>query len=73
MLSAFCEELRDKKINLYLTGLNGPIRDQFHKVGLTTRFNHLFFYSSLEAALNAIEGKAPTEIEQNIAKQRNNA
>jgi SulP family sulfate permease len=73
MLSAFCEELGDKKINLYLTGLNGPIRDQFHKVGLTTRFNHLFFYSSLEAALNAIEGKAPTEIEQNIAKQRNNA
>ncbi|MCH1518341.1 MAG: sulfate permease [Flavobacteriaceae bacterium] len=73
MLSAFCEELRDKKINLYLTGLNGPIRDQFHKVGLTTRFNHFFFYSSLEAALNAIEGKAPTEIEQNIAKQRNNA
>ena len=73
MLSAFCEELRDKKINLYLTGLNGPIRDQFHKVGLTTRFNNLFFYSSLEAALNAIEGKAPTEIEQNIAKQRNNA
>ena len=73
MLSAFCEELRGKKINLYLTGLNGPIRDQFHKVGLTTRFNHLFFYSSLEAALNAIEGKAPTEIEQNIAKQRNNA
>ncbi len=73
MLSRFCEELNEKKINLYMTGLNGPIRDLFYKVGLTIRFNHLFFYSSLEAALNAIEGKAPTEIEQNIAKQRNNA
>jgi len=72
MLSLLFEELKENGTNLYWTGLSGPIRDQFHNLGLLSRFNNLFVYSSLEAALNAIEGKAPSEIEKSIATQRNN-
>ena len=72
MLSLLFEELKENGINLYWTGLSGPIRDQFHNLGVLSRFNNLFVYSSLEAALNAIEGKAPSEIEKSIATQRNN-
>ncbi|MEJ6624985.1 MAG: sulfate permease [Flavobacteriaceae bacterium] len=72
MLSLLFEELKENGTNLYWTGLSGPIRDQFHNLGVLSRFNNLFVYSSLEAALNAIEGKAPSEIEKSIATQRNN-
>ena len=72
MLSLLFEELKENGTNLYWTGLSGPIRDQFHSLGVLSRFNNLFVYSSLEAALNAIEGKAPSEIEKSIATQRNN-
>ena len=72
MLSLLFEELKENGINLYWTGLSGPIRDQFHNLGVLSRFNNLFVYSSLEAALNSIEGKAPSEIEKSIATQRNN-
>lgn len=72
MLSLLFEELKENGTNLYWTGLSGPIRDQFHNLGVLSRFNNLFVCSSLEAALNAIEGKAPSEIEKSIATQRNN-
>ena len=72
MLSLLFEELKENGTNLYWTGLSGPIRDQFHSLGVLSRLNNLFVYSSLEAALNAIEGKAPSEIEKSIATQRNN-
>ena len=72
MLSLLFEELKENGTNLYWTGLSGPIRDQFHNLGVLSRFNNLFVYSSLEAALNSIEGKAPSEIEKSIATQRNN-
>ncbi|MDB2702444.1 sulfate permease [Flavobacteriaceae bacterium] len=72
MLSLLSDELKENTTNLYWTGLSGPIRDQFYGVGLLGDFPHVFAYSSLEAALNAIEGKAPSEIEKSIATQRNN-
>ena len=72
MLSFFIEELHQKKINIYWTGLIGPLRDQFHKVGFLDQFDALFIFSSLEAAINAIQGTAPTAIEKTIASQRNN-
>lgn len=72
MLSLLSDELKENTTNLYWTGLSGPIRDQFYSVGLLGDYTHVFAYSSLEAALNAIEGKAPSEIEKSIATQRNN-
>ena len=72
MLSLLFEELKENGTNLYWTGLSGPIRDQFHNLDVLGRFNNLFVYSSLEAALNTIEGKAPSEIEKSIATQSNN-
>ena len=72
MLSLLSDELKENTTNLYWTGLSGPIRDQFYSVGLLGDYTRVFAYSSLEAALNAIEGKAPSEIEKSIATQRNN-
>ena len=72
MLSLFMEELHQKQINIYWTGLIGPLRDQFYKAGFLDQFDGLFVFSSLEAAINAIQGTAPTAIEKTIASQRNN-
>lgn len=72
MLSLFMEELHQKQINIYWTGLIGPLRDQFHKAGFLDQYDDLFVFSSLEAAINAIQGTAPTAIEKTIASQRNN-
>ena len=72
MLSLFIEELHQKQINIYWTGLIGPLRDQFYKAGFLDQFDGLFVFSSLEAAINAIQGTAPTAIEKTIASQRNN-
>lgn len=72
MLSQWMEELHEKGIQIYWTGLNGPLRDLFHKKGVFDSLNNLFIYSSLDAAVNAIEGNAPSSIEKTIASQRNN-
>ena len=72
MLLRWNEELKQDNINVYWTGLNGPLRDFFHKRGIVDSFNNLFIYSSLDAALNAIEGNAPSPMEKTIASQRNN-
>ena len=34
MLSLFIEELNQKGVKVYWTGLIGPLRDRFHKVGI---------------------------------------
>ena len=72
MLSLLIEELNKKDTKVYWTGLIGPLRDQFHKVGLLDQFEGLYVFSSLEAAINAIQGNAPSAIEKTIATQRNN-
>ena len=72
MLSLLIEELNKKDTKIYWTGLIGPLRDQFHKVGLLDQFEGLYVFSSLEAAINAIQGNAPSAIEKTIATQRNN-
>ncbi len=72
MLSLLIEELNKKDTKVYWTGLIGPLRDQFHKVGLLNQFEGLYVFSSLEAAINAIQGNAPSAIEKTIATQRNN-
>ena len=48
MLSLFMEELDQKQINIYWTGLIGPLRDQFYKAGFLDQFDGLFVFSSLE-------------------------
>lgn len=72
MLNQWVEEANNKGITIYWTGLNGPQRDQFHQLGMVQRFDRQFFYSSLDAALNAIQGTDPSPIEKSIASQRNN-
>ena len=71
MLSLFIEELNQKSVKVYWTGLIGPLRDRFHKVGILDQFEELYVFSSLEAAVNAIAGTAPSELEKSIATQRN--
>ena len=71
MLSLFIEELNQKGVKVYWTGLIGPLRDRFHKVGILNQFEELYVFSSLEAAINAIAGTAPSELEKSIATQRN--
>jgi len=71
MLSLFIEELNQKGVKVYWTGLIGPLRDRFHKVGILDQFEELYVFSSLEAAVNAIAGTAPSELEKSIATQRN--
>lgn len=72
MLNQWVNECSSKEIIIYWTGLNGPQRDQFHRLGMVQRFENQFFYSSLDAALNAIQGTDPSPIEKSIASQRNN-
>lgn len=71
MLQQWMEHLNTKGVNVYWTGLNGPLRDRVYALELTNQLDKLFFFSSLDAALNAIQGKAPTAIEESIANQRN--
>lgn len=71
MLHQWIERLNAKAINVYWTGLNGPLRDRIYTLELTDQLDKLFFFSSLDAALNAIQGKAPSAIEKSIANQRN--
>ena len=71
MLSSWIEELNTQGITIHWTGLNGPSRDRFHKKGVFAPSNNISIYSSLDAALNAIQGSAPSEIEKSIASQRN--
>lgn len=71
MLSSWMEELNAQGITIHWTGLNGPLRDRFHKKGVFAPSNKTSIYSSLDAALNAIQGSAPSEIEKSIASQRN--
>lgn len=72
MLINWTEELNDKQINVYWTGLNGPQRDRFHQWEILQKNKFVFVYSSLESALNAIQGTPPSELEKTIASQRNN-
>lgn len=72
MLSQWMAELEQQKIRVSWTGLNGPLRDLFHKQEVFESRNNLFIYSSLDAAIKAIEGNAPSPIEKTIAAQRNN-
>ena len=44
MLSLFMEELHQKQINIYWTGLIGPLRDQFYKAGFLDQFDGLFVF-----------------------------
>ena len=71
MLSSWMEELSSQGITIHWTGLNGPLRDRFHKKGAFSPSYKISIYSSLDAALNAIQGSAPSEIEKTIALQRN--
>ena len=71
MLSSWMEELNDQGITIHWTGLNGPLRDRFHKKGVFGSSHNISIYSSLDAALNAIQGSDPSEIEKTIALQRN--
>jgi SulP family sulfate permease len=71
MLSIWMEELNTQGIAIHWTGLNGPLRDRFHKKGVFDPSHKTSIYSSLDAALNAIQGSAPSEIEKSIASQRN--
>ena len=71
MLSSWMEELNGQGITIHWTGLNGPLRDQFHKKGAFSPSQKISIYSSLDAALNAIQGSNPSEIEKTIALQRN--
>ena len=71
MLSSWMEELNKKGIAIHWTGLNGPLRDRFHKKGVFGPSHKISIYSSLDAALNDIQGSAPSEIEKSIASQRN--
>ncbi len=72
MLIHWTEELNKKHITVYWTGLNGPLRDRFHQWEILQKNNQVFVYSSLESALNAIQGIPPTDVEKSIASQRNN-
>lgn len=72
MLIHWTEELNKKQITVYWTGLNGPLRDRFHQWEILQKNNQVFVYSSLESALNAIQGIPPTDVEKSIASQRNN-
>jgi SulP family sulfate permease len=71
MLSSWMEELNGQGITIHWTGLNGPLRDRFHKKGAFSTSHKISIYSSLDAALNAIQGSDPSEIEKTIALQRN--
>ena len=71
MLSSWMEELNGQGITIHWTGLNGPLRDRFHKKGAFSPSQKISIYSSLDAALNAIQGSDPSEIEKTIALQRN--
>jgi SulP family sulfate permease len=71
MLSSWMEELNGQGITIHWTGLNGPLRDRFHKKGAFIPSHKISIYSSLDAALNAIQGSDPSEIEKTIALQRN--
>jgi hypothetical protein len=71
MLSIWMEELNTQGIAIHWTGLNGPLRDRFHKKRVFDPSHKTSIYSSLDAALNAIQGSAPSEIEKSIASQRN--
>ena len=71
MLSHWMEELNGRGITILWTGLNGPLRDRFHKKGVFSPSHKISIYSSLDAALNAIQGSDPSEIEKTIALQRN--
>ena len=71
MLSSWMEELNGQGITIHWTGLNGPLRDRFHKKGAFSPSHKISIYSSLDAALNAIQGSDPSEIEKTIALQRN--
>ncbi len=72
MLLNWMEELKQQNIAIAWTGLNGPLRDRFYKEQLFDTIDNLAVYSSLDAALNAIQGNAPSLIEKTIASQRNN-
>jgi len=71
MLTEWMKELNKQGISIHWTGLNGPLRDRFHKNGVFSHSHKTSIYSSLDAALNTIHGSAPTEIEKTIASQRN--
>ena len=71
MVSSWMEELNGQGITIHWTGLNGPLRDRFHKKGAFSTSHKISIYSSLDAALNAIQGSDPSEIEKTIALQRN--
>ena len=71
MLTGWMKELNKQGINIHWTGLNGPLRDRFHKNGIFNHSHKTSIYSSLDAALNTIHGSAPSEIEKTIASQRN--
>ena len=72
MLIQWTEELNEKQIKVHWTGLNGPLRDRFHQWEILQKNKFIYLYSSLESALNAIQGTPPSELEKTIAYQRNN-
>jgi SulP family sulfate permease len=58
------EEIRSKDIDLYITGVKGPVRDALHKAGLLDKIGeHNFFMSIQEAVdcydLQCTEGRPP--------------
>lgn len=71
-LHNWVEDLKQKNIKLLWVKAIGPIRDIFYKNDMVKIIGKKNFFSSLETAINYIDGERISKIEKKISNQSNN-
>lgn len=56
VLSDLLDELQKDNIKLLFTDVKGPVRDKFHKSGLTKKIGETNFFLTIEDAINSLSG-----------------
>ncbi|MGB2136609.1 MAG: hypothetical protein ACPHVU_03335, partial [Flavobacteriaceae bacterium] len=70
-LHLWIQDLKQKNIKVMWVKTIGPLRDIFYRNGMIKIIGEKYFFSSLETAINCINGEEISKMEKKISNQRN--
>lgn len=70
-LHLWIQDLKQKNIKVMWVKTIGPLRDIFYRNGMVKIIGEKYFFSSLETAINCINGEEISKMEKKISNQRN--
>lgn len=70
-LHLWIQDLKQKNIKVMWVKTIGPLRDIFYRNGMVKIIGEKYFFSSLENAINCINGEEISKMEKKISNQRN--